>query len=723
MGFCTLTKAVRDLRTSLHGIGLSFIIKNSFLNPNESNVYLDRFKDPHIIDAFSISLENIRPVCIELTEMCFDATDQYLTRIKSLHYHARTDLNSLLWPFPRLWASKSAKKDTESSSPKITPTQIKNTIIRLDKVTKSTGNFKDFLDLRPSDLPRNGPLYLLYLYLYNLKEYANHIAYFLELVVDLERKRLKYRFWFPHQNLSKWIKSYDDLGGSVSDNMNEREYTNNDLTRCTTRNEDRRSSNEQYELHAMFDPKKKTKRKNPDVSAPKTRIQKAFCVLFRCSQWLLDTTTFFAFKTALGVVMLAIPAWRPEDHEWYLEWRGQWAMIILVLWMFPMTGAFIFGIGYRVFGSVLGAVLGIVVWEITRGNPYGLAVLLFFVFLPMYYIFFFVTKYRVAVLMGKVTMLLVIVYEYNYVNSGAVTYDQVYTVAGKRLLMVVIGIVASGILISIPFPPTSRVELRKKLANTIQDIGKAYGLISASVISLSNSQTTPAQKRGFQKLSLELRRQVAEERVLLCQANYEPPIQGYFPAKHYKNLVDVVDNLSDLIINMASSLGNLTPEWKKQIASALKNERKEYISSILTTLKLTSSTLSVKTSLPPYIVTPIECRERFTKLLENFMRSRSNWLQSWVDNDVSTRSFGTIFQHYPKVGFPRTSRCYYPQANMHHRRHNGKIIRPVLFFSLTPLIVDSGVTNFEYLGTKRIKLKTSATGFEPVRAEPIRFQV
>lgn len=143
--------------------------------------------------------------------------------------------------------------------------------------------------------------------------------------------------------------------------------------------------------------------------------------------------------------------------------------------------------------------------------------------------------------------------------------------------MVVIGIVASGILISIPFPPTSRVELRKKLANTIQDIGKAYGLISASVISLSNSQTTPAQKRGFQKLSLELRRQVAEERVLLCQANYEPPIQGYFPAKHYKNLVDVVDNLSDLIINMASSLGNLTPEWKKQIASALKNERKEYV--------------------------------------------------------------------------------------------------------------------------------------------------
>jgi hypothetical protein len=35
--------------------------------------------------------------------------------------------------------------------------------------------------------------------------------------------------------------------------------------------------------------------------------------------------------------------------------------------------------------------------------------------------------------------------------------------------------------------------------------------------------------------------------------------------------------MSDLVINMGSSLGNIKPEWKKQIASVLKKERMEYV--------------------------------------------------------------------------------------------------------------------------------------------------
>lgn len=86
---------------------------------------------------------------------------------------------------------------------------------------------------------------------------------------------------------------------------------------------------------------------------------------------------------------------------------------------------------YRVAGSVIGSVLGIVVWEICRGNPYGLAVLCFFVYIPFYYTFFFIPKYRVIALMSKVTMTLVVVYEYNYVVEDIPNHDEIYTVAGK----------------------------------------------------------------------------------------------------------------------------------------------------------------------------------------------------------------------------------------------------------------------------------------------------
>jgi uncharacterized membrane protein YccC len=85
----------------------------------------------------------------------------------------------------------------------------------------------------------------------------------------------------------------------------------------------------------------------------------------------------------------------------------------------------------RIVGSVVGAVLGIVVWEICQGNPYGMAVVCFIIFLPLYHIFFFVPKYRVAALMSTVTMLLVVSYEYSYILEDIADYDKVYTVAGK----------------------------------------------------------------------------------------------------------------------------------------------------------------------------------------------------------------------------------------------------------------------------------------------------
>lgn len=86
---------------------------------------------------------------------------------------------------------------------------------------------------------------------------------------------------------------------------------------------------------------------------------------------------------------------------------------------------------YRVAGSVIGSVLGIIIWEICRGNPYGLTVLCFFVYIPAYHIFLFITQYRVVALMSQVTLTLVIVYEYNYVVENVPNHDEVYTVAGK----------------------------------------------------------------------------------------------------------------------------------------------------------------------------------------------------------------------------------------------------------------------------------------------------
>jgi hypothetical protein len=115
--------------------------------------------------------------------------------------------------------------------------------------------------------------------------------------------------------------------------------------------------------------------------------------------------------------------------------------------------------------------------------------------------------------------------------------------------MVIVGLAASWILVCFPFPQTSRVELRKSLARTIQDIGKAFGILSANAITGLGS-ASPEQVKGFNQLAIELRRQVSQEYTLLHNSAYEPPLRGRFPVQSYKLLLEKVDNMADLVIGM-----------------------------------------------------------------------------------------------------------------------------------------------------------------------------
>lgn len=53
----------------------------------------------------------------------------------------------------------------------------------------------------------------------------------------------------------------------------------------------------------------------------------------------------------------------------------------------PYDVFFWYRVVFGLLGTVIGAVLSIIVWEIARGNPYGIAVLTFFaVFIPFEYL-------------------------------------------------------------------------------------------------------------------------------------------------------------------------------------------------------------------------------------------------------------------------------------------------------------------------------------------------
>ncbi|KAI8391640.1 uncharacterized protein BYT42DRAFT_557576 [Radiomyces spectabilis] len=611
-----LTKLVKHMRNPLHGIGLSVIQKKAYLDIKEPSPYLMQGKEEDQ-DAFLEVLGDIKPVCQELSDAAQAALTECIDRLDKYSRSPRSNLNSLLWPFPRIFFPRKEKNEDKEREKGTTTNALKRLRAALDRFNALPSSaFKRFCGVEHDEnIPSYGPLYLLFLYQFNLKEHALQVKSLLKFMEQTDQKRQHRRIWFPRMSVKKWFRSNDvdpNLGGD-NDDYGQQGMGGTDLTlvRTLTRNntdlEDHRHS-----MHPIVGGK--YYKRDPDVDPPVTPVERFFYGLHLVCAWFMETNTFFAFKTAVAVVLFAIPAFYAPSASWFFNWRGQWAMITMVLWMFPMTGMFFFAIMMRVAGTILGGVLGIVVWEISRGNPYGLAVVLFIFILPLYYAFFFIAPLRVLALMAKVTMLLVCIYEYNYVVDQLPNHDEVYTVAGKRMLLVIIGVAASAILSMIPFPVIGRVELRKRLARTLRDIGQLYTVLVAHMV--RKQPATEDERRAFRKLALDIRRQISDERNFLQHASFEPPLRGRFPAASYAVLVEKVDNMADLVHNMGFAARTIDPSWQRKIASVLTRERKDYLASIVTTIKLVSSTMTAKASLPPYMISPQEARQRYIKVLE-----------------------------------------------------------------------------------------------------------
>ncbi|CAO3597555.1 unnamed protein product [Absidia cylindrospora] len=716
--FGDLTRTVKDMYPSLHGLGLSVIMEKDFLSNLAQDPLLKEAAtgEPESYSSgFQDSVALMKTTSEQLVQTTVACLDQCKSSLSSFQPRTRSTMDIFMWPFPRIISFGKSRHSQHLADMEQASEQLNNTVYQLEKAldafdqTQHSNGMERYSQIcyqkkqHRQENTRNdsnnqysyneslsattyGPLYLVFLYQHNIREFCALVKSLASRIQQLHQKRTSRKIHFPQTTLKKWFHrtnevdptffnnkgntqnskyshgngnvdgqlQMDDTGRGMTDTTNlslVQTMTRTDVSPAEQDMQDGfvRSRNnaairsDAAGTGAYSQNSQRTSRlyMDPDVSPPSTTMERFFNKIYNCLLWFKDIDTMFALKTAVGMVLLAIPAWMPQSAGWFADWRGQWSLITLCLWIFPTPGMFFFGLYSRVLGSVVGAVLGIVVWEITRGNPYGLGVVCFILFIPLYHVFFFSAVYRVAGLMGKITMILVIVYAYNSDLQGGNYVEPVYTVAGKRLLAVVVGIVAAGILLLFPAPVQGRVELRKRLAKTIRDIGRLYGIVTAELTSNKMAaEPTLQQQKAFRRIALDIRRQIADERNLLAHAKYEPPLRGKFQAKRYSQILEIVDSLGALVTSMGHAIRTVNGVWRKQIGTTLLNERREYLASIMTTLKLLSTTLAAKTPLPPYMVEPAEARARFAKILEHQINVRPTDME-----DPSFPSYSTYMMN------------------------------------------------------------------------------
>ncbi|CEP06984.1 hypothetical protein [Parasitella parasitica] len=628
----SITRLVKTMRTPLHGIGLSLITKAE---------RLEQVKLPYFAAAvendqsehkkqFLLGLEELRKVSQELTDTCVMTLGECNERLMKYGGRPRSLMSTIFWPFPRIFLRDyyKSKKDIQQEDQQ--HARIQSLSERLDQViskyqTESKKASHIFIEPGSEKFEArfNGLLQIVYLFQYNLMEHALQLRSLVACVENIETTRTTRQLCFPHLKLRKWFRSLSvnaNIGVQVGTATSGPETgasgaggLGNDLTLSQTMTRpDNMEADDEMELVCRRNRQGKAFPRDPDVNPPETTFESFFYKLHRIVDWSKSVEAAFAFKTSAGFTLLSLPAFIASSATWFFAWRGQWATITLMLWMFPMAGIVIL----RVLGTILGGVAGIIVWEITRGNPYGLSALMFFVMMPLYYIFFTSQIMNIVAIMTQITLILVVVMEYTYVVGGVAVYDSVEVVAGKRMLLVIIGVAAAAVLAIFPKAVTGRVELRKRISRTIHDLSKLYGILVVDILATKGSinvELTSGQRKAFRKLALGIRRQIADEQTYIKITKLEPPLRGKFPLDEYTTLVEKVDNMADLLQGMAFASRSIDKAWKRKLVRVIEEERMEYLASILSIMKLLSATLASKMALPPFMLSPTELRLRLAR--------------------------------------------------------------------------------------------------------------
>ncbi|CAG8468788.1 11848_t:CDS:2, partial [Dentiscutata heterogama] len=591
-----INKTVKSLHSILEGLALSGVIEEELMKDGQEGIIEIRIEDKcdhaSIFDQVTLTtyadespspssvatatgseedltklLEIIRPICTDLSETCQMCLADCMERVEHFKHNCHDPWYRKIWPFNL--------KATPSHVQNITddPLEQLHAAIAKFENTRVEGLDRLFRDKEIISPVPQRVLLLILLFEKSLKTFAEDLCFLIGTIKILEIQRQSRKFWHPP---IPFFKRTRDVGGTEEEHLK--------FFESNTREDEK----EELENEILFD---------PDVTQPTTSCQRFWYKLWIIRNWFNTIYAKFAMKNTLVVTALCIPAFLPNSYVWFNFNHGQWAIISAVLSFSPTTGGAVLQFFGRLLGSITGATMAIITWEISQGNAYGLACSLFIFSLLLWFIYLNAKVWTVGGVIMLVNFALVLANVYQSRNGIGNTSETIYSIAAKRTCAVSVGITSAFIMNMTPWPHTGRVEVRRRLARTISDICVLYSMTISSLLKARPN----LRAKPFRKLVSKINRSITIERLLLSRTKYEPPLRGNFPIERYRQIIDIVEHMVCLVSGLDHILHELYgTEWKTELADVFNPVKCNYITHILTTFHILSTALENKVPLPPY---------------------------------------------------------------------------------------------------------------------------
>lgn len=206
-------------------------------------------------------------------------------------------------------------------------------------------------------------------------------------------------------------------------------------------------------------------------------------IIRRSWHWLTDAGGMYGIRMVVVTIATSIPASLPATAGFFYRQKGIWGTITAQIGVVIYMADFTFSFVSRTAGTILGGVMGMVAWYIGSGsgtgNAYGLsAITAAMTLVLVWWRLFLPPALLPCAVMSGVTYVLVIGFSYDdkHIDQyGLPGYG--YEAFYKRLVTVLLGLVAAFVVQIFPKPPSASRHVRNTLFNAIRILSDHYALL------------------------------------------------------------------------------------------------------------------------------------------------------------------------------------------------------------------------------------------------------
>ncbi|KAL5483606.1 hypothetical protein ACEPAI_8838 [Sanghuangporus weigelae] len=354
-------------------------------------------------------------------------------------------------------------------------------------------------------------------------------------------------------------------------------------------------------------------KRDPDSRPPSNSLQKIMNRIHKGFKAIKSKEALYIFKYTFVTMALWLPSvFRTTAHIYYVQ-KAIWALVAAQTIMNVYASDHLYNFVARCVGTVIGIVLGVMIWYIGcgngNGNPYGLAASLGVFLVPVLYARIFVPPLNmIPYMMCNAAIALVV--GFSWLDGIIFTEDNPgvgWPVAWKRAVIVFIGAGASFVMMVIP-PVSGRKAVRLHNASIINELGKLYQLLMATWINEEETQFTrikgkfaststifltltqthtydeekatkpsgyppmPSQAQyvpkwfeRFRKRAIPLANQLRGLHVETDSAQWEGGFRGAWPVQEYQKLMGLEGDILAALTQLACALSHLEPGWRASL--------------------------------------------------------------------------------------------------------------------------------------------------------------